>query len=80
MVEITRKEFDDLSAEVKNLRKMAMEGGVKKPKKPKRPPSKYNIFVGEQIKELRLKNPDKEHKVIFGLAVAAWNEQKKKDA
>ena len=72
--EITREEFDALKKDMESLKK-----GVKIPKKDrvKRAPSKYNIYVGDKIKEFKIKSPDIKYTEAFKQAVASWNEIEK---
>ena len=83
MVEITNEQFNALAKKVEELEKKVKRDGKKDRKdKPKKPPSAYNKFVGEMIKELKKdpENKDKAHTEVFSMAVAAWNENKKKVA
>ena len=43
----------------------------------KKAPSEYNIFVKEQTKELKEKNPELDNKEIFKKTAELWNEYKK---
>tara|TARA_B110000858_G_scaffold196788_1_gene256471 strand:- start:4699 stop:5013 length:315 start_codon:yes stop_codon:yes gene_type:complete len=43
----------------------------------KKPPSEYNIFVRDQTKELKEKNPTLDNKEIFKKIAELWNEYKK---
>ena len=72
--EITREEFDALKKDMENLKK-----GAKIPKKDrvKRAPSKYNIYVGDKIKEYKIKSPEMKYTEAFKQAVASWNELEK---
>jgi hypothetical protein len=40
--------------------------------KKKRGPSPYNLFIGEKLKEIRLGNPNLEHKEVFRMAIEMW--------
>jgi len=42
----------------------------------KREPTKYNIFVKEEILELKAENPDKQYKDLMKMAADKWNENK----
>ena len=72
--EVTRKEFDGFRKEFDDFKKTAKFG---KPPKKTRAPSKFNIFVGDKIKEIKAKNPDMKHTLAFSQAVAAWKDEKK---
>mmetsp|Transcript_33205 Transcript_33205/g.55669 ORF Transcript_33205/g.55669 Transcript_33205/m.55669 type:complete len:251 (+) Transcript_33205:280-1032(+) len=47
-------------------------GKIKKERKP-RDPSKYNIFVKDEIPRIKLANPGMDHKSAFKLAAANWS-------
>tara|TARA_Y100001963_G_C6755240_1_gene436462 strand:- start:1438 stop:1683 length:246 start_codon:yes stop_codon:yes gene_type:complete len=65
---------------LKNLEKQLLElqTGVNKRKEKKtRPPTEYNMFMGDFIKEQRKKLGEKyNHKEAFKLGAAAWDENK----
>ena len=42
----------------------------------KREPTKYNIFVKEEILKLKAENPDKQYKDLMKMAADKWNENK----
>jgi len=42
----------------------------------KRPPTKYNIFIREEMAKLRLENPKIEFKELMKLAAITWNKNK----
>ena len=42
----------------------------------KREPTKYNIFVKEEILKLKTENPDKQYKDLMKMAADKWNENK----
>lgn len=48
-----------------------------KPTKEKssRPPSEYNVFIKKKYEEIKKENPDIQHKEIFAMCIAAWNER-----
>ena len=52
------------------------EGKAKKQKREKKEPSKYNIFIKEEIAKIRKENPDVENKQLMSLAAAKWKEHK----
>ena len=74
MSEVTREEFDALNQKVESLAKANSKMG-KVPRK-KRAPSKYNIYVGDKIKEIKAKNKDMSHTEAFKQAVDEWKKQK----
>tara|TARA_B000000475_G_C15841950_1_gene384333 strand:+ start:369 stop:689 length:321 start_codon:yes stop_codon:yes gene_type:complete len=43
----------------------------------KKNPSKYNIFVKEEMSKIKLEYPNYSNKEILGLAAKKWQEQKK---
>lgn len=71
-IENLRKEVDELKKTVEDIK-----NGEKKVKR-HRPPSEFNKFVGDKIKELKEKNPNMPHKELFSGAVALWNKTKAK--
>lgn len=42
----------------------------------KREPTKYNIFVKEEIVKLKVENPEKQYKDLMKMAADKWNENK----
>ena len=74
MTDVTREEFDALNEKVASLEKANKMG--KAPRK-KRAPSKYNLYVGEKIKEIKTKNSSLTHTEAFKAAVDAWKKDKK---
>lgn len=42
----------------------------------KRAPSVYNLFIKEQIGKIKIDNPEYDNKIIFKMAIDAWNKQK----
>lgn len=42
----------------------------------KREPTKYNIFVKEEILKLKTENPEKQYKDLMKMAADRWNENK----
>ena len=74
MTDVTREEFNALNEKVACLEKANKMG--KAPRK-KRAPSKYNLYVGEKIKEIKSKNADLSHTDAFKAAVDAWKKEKK---
>lgn len=45
----------------------------------KREPSKYNLFVKDEMLRLKTEYPDKSNKEIMSMAAALWKESKAKD-
>lgn len=74
MSDVTREEFDALNVKVTNLEKVSSKMG-KAPRK-KRAPSKYNIYVGDKIKEIKAKNKTMSHTDAFKAAVEQWKKEK----
>lgn len=72
-------EIEDLRKKVNDLEKsiQTLQAGGKPPKR-HRPPSEFNLFVGDKIKEIKAKHPTMSHKEVFGEAVSLWNKTKKK--
>ena len=46
----------------------------------KKEPSKYNIFIKDEIAKIRQENPDVDKKQLMSLAAARWNDHKQKTA
>lgn len=46
--------------------------------KVKRPPTAYNLFIAEKIKELKETNPDIDRKELMKMAAQEWNLHKTK--
>ena len=70
------KRVADLEEKISKL-----QSGVNKPKKEKkpRPPSKYNMFMGQFITEQKNKLGEKyNHKETFKLGAAAWKKSTEK--
>jgi len=42
----------------------------------KKEPSKYNIFIKEEMSKIRKESPDVDNKKLMSLAAARWNEHK----
>lgn len=68
--------FGRLEARIAELEKSAT---VKAPKVPKvkRAPTAYNTFIGEAIKNIKLKNPEIKHSDAFKQAAVEWSLSKK---
>jgi YABBY protein len=46
----------------------------------KKEPSKYNIFIKEEIAKIRQENPEADNKKLMSLAAARWKDHKEKIA
>lgn len=69
----------DLSEQIKALEKRVSElEGQKPPKKEKkkRAPSKYNQYVSEAMKRLKVAHPELKNPEIMKLAAKEWSENK----
>ena len=72
-VQKLKEKVRDLEDRIKSLEK----GGTKRKKSSKkRSPSKYNIFMGKEIKRVKKENPSWEHKKVFKKAAANYSAQK----
>tara|TARA_B100001175_G_scaffold132371_1_gene112512 strand:+ start:44 stop:274 length:231 start_codon:yes stop_codon:yes gene_type:complete len=72
----TEKRLLDLERQISELQQTGVN--KKKDKKP-RPPSKYNIFMGQFITEQKNKLGEKyNHKETFKLGAAAWKKSTEK--
>lgn len=63
-----------LSEAYKTSKKKKNNGGEKKP------PSKYNIFIKDEIAKIREENPDVDNKQLMSLAAARWKDHKEQIA
>lgn len=61
-----------LSDAYKVSKKKRNNGGEKKA------PSKYNIFIKDEIAKIREENPDVDNKQLMSLAAARWKDHKEK--
>lgn len=52
------------------------KSGKKKSSAEKKEPSKYNIFIKEEIAKIRQENPNVENKQLMSLAAARWKDHK----
>lgn len=66
-----------LEREIREL-KMGKES-VKKEKKEKRAPSAYNDHMREELKKVKLSNPEMSHKERFKLAASRYGAKKSKE-
>lgn len=46
----------------------------------KKEPSKYNIFIKDEIAKIRLENPEVDNKKLMSLAAARWKDHKAAEA
>lgn len=46
----------------------------------KKEPSKYNIFIKEEIQRIRVENPNTDNKQLMSIAASRWKEHKEKIA
>ena len=51
----------------------------KKTSTEKKEPSKYNIFIKEEIQRIREENPNVDNKQLMSLAAAKWKDHKEKN-
>lgn len=51
----------------------------KKATSEKKEPSKYNIFIKEEIQRIREENPNVDNKQLMSLAASKWKEHKEKN-
>ena len=66
LIEQQSQQFEQQKAETKTKTKRLT----------KRPPTAYNIFIGENITRLRKENADTNHKDLMRLAVTLWHAEK----
>ena len=71
-------EIEKLRNEVNELKKSVESLSMGKKVKRHREPSEFNKFIGDKIKEIKVKNPSMSHKEVFSEAVSLWNKTKKK--
>lgn len=67
---------ENLKEDSKKAAKVAAGKKVKDPNAPKRPPSKYNLFIQAQMETLKEAHKDKKPTELMKMAVAAWNQHK----
>jgi hypothetical protein len=65
-----KKTLTDAYKSVKKTKKVKSEGAEK------RQPSKYNLFVKEQMLKIKSENPTKDNKEIMSIAASKWKEHK----
>jgi hypothetical protein len=73
-IEKLRKEVEKLRAEVEELINMK---SAKKPKKPRKP-SSFNIFMKNEIPNIKKKNPKLSHMEAFKKAAENWKAKNNK--
>ncbi len=71
---MSEKVIKSLEQRVADLESKFDQKVVDKPKRPPRPPSAYNTFMGDYMN--KHKDPKIPHKTLFGDAVKAWNAKK----
>jgi len=69
-LEDVKKILTESYKSVKKTKKVKTEDGEK------RRPSKYNIFVKEQMRKIKEENPNKDNKEIMSIAASLWKEHK----
>ena len=74
---VTRVEFDKLCKQVDDLRS-AQSSKPASAVKRTRKPSEFNLYVGDQIRGLKVKDPKLTHREAFSKAVENWNKSKVK--
>jgi hypothetical protein len=72
--------YKDASKKKKGSANGCGAGGSSKDSSVKRAPTKYNIFVKDEMAKLREQHPEKEFKELMKLAAEKWNENKAGDA
>lgn len=73
---VSREEFEALRNEFNKFKKGS---APEKKKRASREPSKYNLFIKDEIAKLKSKyGKTKNHKEIFAEAVQAWTKQNPK--
>jgi intein-encoded DNA endonuclease-like protein len=77
---IDRTELEQLSFKLKDdIKKDHLSNFFQKKKKrdcPKRPPSKYNLFIRDNMKTLKEDFPDLKHTELMIKAAALWRKEK----
>lgn len=67
--------LDELKKLLSEAYKSSKSSKKKNPSE-KKEPSKYNIFIKEEIAKIRQENPNVENKQLMSLAAARWKEHK----
>lgn len=69
-----------LKRELDDVRKTKITASTivvkEKEKRPPKPPSKYNMFVSETIRELKDKHPELNNKQLLSMAAEKWQKVK----
>jgi hypothetical protein len=68
--------FKEASKKTKRASKSGSNCGSGSGDVVKREPTKYNIFVKEEILKLKAENPEKQYKDLMKMAADKWNENK----
>lgn len=63
--------------DLENLRRELLANSQPPKPKKKRSLSKYNIFMQKEMKKVKSKNPNIDHKNLFRICVENWNDSKK---
>lgn len=64
--------------ELKKMLAEAYKTNTKKKSTEKKEPSKYNLFIREEIQRMKKENPSVDNKQLMSLAAARWKEHKEK--
>ena len=70
--EVFSKEFEAFKKVLKSEASVVTENKKNVSDRKKRNPSKYNIFIGSKIKELKLLHPEHDGKELMKLAINEW--------
>lgn len=62
--------------ELKKMLSMSFKSNHKKKPTEKKEPSKYNIFIREEIHRMKKENPEIDNKQLMSLAASKWKEHK----
>lgn len=77
MSKIDKTKNDYTLDELKKLLSEAFKGSKKKKTSTeKKEPSKYNIFIKEEIQKIRQENPEVDNKQLMSLAASRWKDHK----
>ncbi len=79
MSKVDNSKDDYTLDELKKLLTEAFKSSKKKKTSTeKKEPSKYNIFIKEEIQRIRQENPNVDNKQLMTLAASRWKEHKEK--
>lgn len=78
MSKVDTSKDDYTLEELKKLLTEAYKSAKKKKTTEKKEPSKYNIFIKEEIQKIRQESPNVDNKQLMSLAAARWKEHKEK--